>query len=213
MRHFTSDTHFGHDNIIRYCDRPYAEVAHMNLDLVSRAAAVLAPGDELWHLGDVALGLLDQTLTYLAAIAADVTLVAGNHDRCHPSNGARAERFAEVYRERCQLAQLILTSTSLELSNGEQVSVCHFPYADLVLDGQEDRHGRIVTDRFARWRVADDGGWLLCGHVHNAWRQRGRMINVGVDAWGGRPVSEAEIAALIEAGRQDLDALPWQPAG
>ena len=209
MRYFTSDTHYGHQNIIRYCDRPYADVDHMNVDLVNRAAEMFEVGDELWHLGDVALGTLDNTLAHLARIPVEVTLVAGNHDRCHPYNGKRGERFIEIYRERCQLAELILTNTSLTLGSGVEVHVSHFPYADSELSGLEDRHGRVIVDKFAPWRVVDDGSWLLCGHVHESWRQRGRMINVGVDAWGGRPVSEAEIINLIDAGTRDLDVLPW----
>lgn len=212
MRYFTSDTHYGHLNIIRFCGRPYEQVDHMNVDLVNRAAALVGIGDELWHLGDVALGTLDHTLTHLARIAVDVTLVAGNHDRCHPYNGKRGERFIEIYRERCQLADLVLTNTSLTLSSGIEVHVSHFPYADASLDGKEDRHGKVITDKFAPWRVVDDGSWLLCGHVHDLWRQKGRMINVGVDAWGGRPVSEAEVIELIEAGPRDLGVLPWSPA-
>lgn len=130
MRFFTSDTHYGHQNIIRFCDRPYASVDHMNVDLVNRAATLFEVGDELWHLGDVALGTLDHTLAHLARIAVEVTLVAGNHDRCHLYNGKRGDRFVEVYRERCQLAGLVLTNTSLTLSNGVEVQVSHFPYPD-----------------------------------------------------------------------------------
>lgn len=209
MRYFTSDTHYGHQNIIGFCARPYQQVTDMNADLVTRAAEMLSAKDELWHLGDVALGTLDRTLTHLARIEADVTLVAGNHDRCHPCNGRRSERYVEVYRDRCRLADLVLTNASLTLSNGAKVHVSHFPYADPALNGQEDRHGQVVADRFAPWRVVDDGSWLLCGHVHDSWRQKGRMINVGVDAWGGRPVSETRIVELIEAGPRKLDALPW----
>lgn len=211
MRHFTSDTHYGHQNIIRFCDRPYTDVNRMNVDLVNRAAGVLDAGDQLWHLGDVALGRLDDTLSNLACIAVDVTLVAGNHDRCHPYNGKRANGFAEVYRYRCQLSELILTNTNLTLSNGVTVNVSHFPYADPTIEGRENRHGKVIGDKFAQWRPADDGAWLLCGHVHESWRQKGRMINVGVDAWGGRPVSESEIIDLLDAGPRDLDALPWEP--
>lgn len=212
MRYFTSDTHYGHRNIISFCGRPYAGAGHMNADLVNRAARLAGPGDELWHLGDVALGHLDSTLTHLARIPADVTLVCGNHDRCHPSGGARGQRFEQVHRDRCRLSALVLTNTALELSSGVTASVSHFPYADPALGGQENRHGHIIADRFARWRPAGDGAWLLCGHVHGSWRQRGRMINVGVDAWGGSPVSEAAIAALIEAGPADREVLPWPAA-
>jgi calcineurin-like phosphoesterase family protein len=36
------------------------------------------------------------------------------------------------------------------------------------------------------------------------------MINVGVDAWGGRPVSEEALCELIDAGPGDLAPLPWR---
>jgi calcineurin-like phosphoesterase family protein len=36
------------------------------------------------------------------------------------------------------------------------------------------------------------------------------MINVGVDAWGGDPVSEAQVVELIEAGPRDLPTVPWE---
>ncbi|GAA3958262.1 metallophosphoesterase family protein [Gordonia caeni] len=208
MRYFTSDTHYGHANIIRYCGRPYDDTEQMDADLVAHARATLGDHRDLWHLGDVAMGRIDDTLPNLARIGADVTLVAGNHDRCHPLNGpARSERFADVYRERCRLTRLIPTDTALTLSNGVTVQVSHFPYPDKGAYDEPHEHER--ADKLARWRPVDDGSWLLCGHVHDSWRQRGRMINVGVDAWGGIPVSEADLVALIEAGPADLDRLPW----
>ena len=129
MRYVTSDTHYGHENIIRFCGRPYADAHHMNVGLVNRAAAVVEPDDELWHLGDVALGYLNSSLTNLARVPGQVTLVAGNHDRCHPYNGARAERFVEVYRERCGLSRLLLTNSRLTLANGTDVQISHFRMA------------------------------------------------------------------------------------
>ena len=65
----------------------------------------------------------------------------------------------------------------------------HFPY-------EGDSHDE---DRFTRWRPVDDGAWLLHGHVHTSWQVNGRQINVGVDVWDYAPVSEAALAALIEA--------------
>jgi calcineurin-like phosphoesterase family protein len=208
MRYFTADTHFGHTNIIRYCHRPYQSVATMNDDLVARAAETLAVGDELWHLGDVALGSLDTTLAFLAEIQPDVTLVAGNHDRCHPSNGATSEHYIGVYRETCRLAELVLTNTRLRLANGVEVQVSHFPYLyDRPV--RHDQQGRPIPDRSAPWRPEEDGSWLLCGHVHHDWRQRDRMINVGVDAWQGRPVSEDVLCELIDSGPAELPVLAW----
>ena len=34
MIYFTADTHFGHENVIRFCRRPYATAAEMDEALV-----------------------------------------------------------------------------------------------------------------------------------------------------------------------------------
>lgn len=210
MRWFTSDTHFGHANILRFePSRPWDDVGAMNVGLVERLAAPLATGDEVWHLGDLALGQLDSTLFFAAMLGVPVTLVAGNHDRVHPLNGARAERFVDLYREKAQLADLVPANTRLTLGDGTEVQVSHFPYSDPSSPQREDRHGRMVGDKFTPWRPIDEGGWLLCGHVHGSWRQRGRQINVGVDAWGGELVSEDTLIDLIAQGPSDRDPLPW----
>lgn len=210
MRWFSSDTHFGHARILEFEPaRPWPDLGRMNIGLVERLASQIQGGDEVWHLGDAALGHLDETLPFLAMLGVPVTLVAGNHDRVHPYFGDRAERFVDVYRDRCQLANLFLTNTRLTLADGSDVQVSHFPFPDPLQPGREDRHGHLVTDKFAQWRPVDDGSWLLCGHVHSSWRQRGRQINVGVDAWGGHLVSEDTLISLIEEGPTDRDSLPW----
>lgn len=38
----------------------------------------------------------------------------------------------------------------------------------------------------------------LCGHVHTDWKRLGNIINVGVDQWGFRPVTLAELLAAEE---------------
>lgn len=210
MRYFTSDTHFGHQNIIRYSGRPFADVPEMNAALLDRLNGRVTSADTLWHLGDVAMGRLDESLPNLARVRGGVILVAGNHDRCHPCNGSKSERFIDRYRETCALDDLILTNTRLRLADGTEVNVSHFPYSDESLGGYEDRHGEVIPDQFARWRPVDDGSWLLCGHVHGSWRQRGRMINVGVDAWHGFPVDEERILGLIADGPRDLPPHDWK---
>jgi calcineurin-like phosphoesterase family protein len=78
------------------------------------------------------------------------------------------------------------------------VEISHFPF-------RHEREG----DKFYDWRPTSQGQWLLCGHVHEKWRQRGRQINVGVDAWGGYPASEEAIAELISQGPADRDIIAW----
>lgn len=38
----------------------------------------------------------------------------------------------------------------------------------------------------------------LCGHVHEKWRRRGKVINVGVDQWGFAPVDLDTLLAAPE---------------
>lgn len=56
-------------------------------------------------------------------------------------------------------------------------------------------------DRFTDHRPIDRGQWL-----HERWRQRGRMINVGIDAWAFRRVSDAVLGDLLAEGPENRDA-------
>ena len=94
----TSDLHFGHENIIRYCDRPFADVDEMDAELVRRWNERVAPDDVVWVLGDVALGPIHRSLGLVAELAGDKRLVSGNHDRCWPGN-KHPERWMEPYRD------------------------------------------------------------------------------------------------------------------
>ena len=53
---FTSDTHFHHDNIIRFCNRPFKDVYHMDEELIKRWNEKVGPDDIIYHLGDFAWG-------------------------------------------------------------------------------------------------------------------------------------------------------------
>lgn len=52
----TSDTHYGHENIIAYCNRPYGSAAEMSYDFARRWNDIVAPEDLVYHLGDFAMG-------------------------------------------------------------------------------------------------------------------------------------------------------------
>src|SRR5262245_45539090 len=52
---FTSDTHFGHTNILKYCRRPFPDVQAMDEALIARWNATVGPDDVIYHLGDFTL--------------------------------------------------------------------------------------------------------------------------------------------------------------
>ena len=45
---FTTDFHFGHSNIIRYCNRPFRDVAEMDQTILERLKASVKPNDTLY---------------------------------------------------------------------------------------------------------------------------------------------------------------------
>lgn len=49
---FTSDTHFGHANIIRFCKRPFENVEEMNEALIENWNKVVSDDDTVFHLGE-----------------------------------------------------------------------------------------------------------------------------------------------------------------
>ncbi|HEV3400971.1 MAG TPA: metallophosphoesterase family protein [Acidimicrobiales bacterium] len=192
---FTADLHLGHRNIIGYCRRPWPDVEAMNEALVGRWNDVVAPDDTVWVLGDVALGPIDETLATVGRLAGHKVLVAGNHDRCWAGHGRRSRRWVDRYTA-SGFEAVHQGAVTLEVAD-TTLTACHFPY-------RGDSHDR---ERYVEHRPADRGQWLLHGHVHDRWRQWGRMINVGVDAWNFTPVPETDLAALIAAGPADRPPL------
>lgn len=56
---FISDTHFSHNNIIRYTGRPFQSVDEMNEKLIENWNALVEPQDIVFFLGDFGLGTTD----------------------------------------------------------------------------------------------------------------------------------------------------------
>ena len=188
-RWWTSDQHYGHANIIRYCERPFTDVEAMNQAMVDRWNDVVSDSDEVWIVGDLVMGDLETNLRcHVSLLKGRKILVPGNHDVCwqHRSKGPR--RIAD-YLDLGGIARIVNDPRPVMLA-GQQVLINHFPY---VLDPQYDT-------KFMRHRPDDNGGWLLHGHIHEKWRQSGRQINVGVDAWGFAPVSDETLSEMISAG-------------
>lgn len=77
----TSDTHFGHANIIGYCNRPFSSPEDMDWGMVKRWNMVVKPEDHVWHLGDVYMGGSREYIDHvLSSLNGRKRLVLGNHD-------------------------------------------------------------------------------------------------------------------------------------
>jgi len=78
---FTADTHFGHENILALSRRPFVDIREHDEALVAAWNARVGRQDEIWHLGDFALGLDESALSRLfGRLNGRKYLITGNHD-------------------------------------------------------------------------------------------------------------------------------------
>ena len=202
---YTSDLHFGHRKMVERGFRDFPSVPDMNEALVEGWNEVVGCGDTVWVLGDFALHPLLESLPWGQRLHGRKVLVPGNHDGCWIYGETRYRHRLRQQMLYTRLAgfDMIVDHPEPHRIAGERVALSHFPYtAD---------HTSVA--RHMEHRPTDVGGWLLHGHLHEMWLQHDKQINVGVDAWGLRPVHIDTIAALIEEGPVDRAPVgphhPW----
>lgn len=187
---FTSDWHFGHRNILHLGEgRPFATIEEHDEALIARYNALVRPSDDVWVLGDVAMGDITESLARCARMNGHKILVCGNHDRpAMTDDPVKRARWVERYESEGGFDPVFAQSVCATLIGGTSVKLSHYPYAGDSRDG---------ADRYPERRPIDEGHWLLHGHVHHAWQVNGRQVNVGVDVWGYEPVSIEHLVEFI----------------
>lgn len=183
---FTSDTHFSHENIIKYCKRPFADVDEHDAELVRRWNEKVPEDGIVFHLGDVAFGNPDKVDAILEQLHGTIYLVIGNHDWRRVVNDHKW-RFEKMTQQ-------------INMKIGKQhIILNHCPL--LAFSGA--------------WRGVD-ATWQLFGHVHtspytNEGLDQQRMkylfttqYDVGVDNNNFTPVSYAEVKQIIENQQMSL---------
>lgn len=191
--YFTSDPHFDHFNMTcaptskNLCDRPFSSTQEMSEALVSFWNEVVKPIDEVYVLGDVCMGKINESLAWVGQLNGTKILLPGNHDRCwHHSEKKDWSKWIDRYKD-AGFAH-IYNVDGLVADFGKKVVLSHFPY-------KGDSHGK---DRYADARPKDRGLPNWHGHIHDMWKvsEDGRMINVGVDVWDYKPVHVDQLLEL-----------------
>lgn len=202
---FSSDHHFFHNNIIKFCNRPFASVEEMNEELIHRYNSVVQPDDVVYFLGDFSMAFRPVEL-YARRLNGRKFLVPGNHEFCFPAHKKSRkspEQHAYWLKRYVECGFEGVLSLAWRLPNDLLLS--HMPYA-----GSGDHADK--EERYSEYRLADKGDFLLHGHTHGKWRKKGRLIDVGVDAWDFTPVSLEQIQELIALGPDvNLEPLPMTP--
>jgi calcineurin-like phosphoesterase family protein len=94
-----SDTHFGHANIIKYCNRPFADIDEMDEMMIQKWNSVVKPGDKVYHLGDVYMGDSGRFLKKFARLNGKKRLIVGNHDDLKKKLGDTDLRLGDLFEK------------------------------------------------------------------------------------------------------------------
>jgi len=92
----TSDTHFHHSNIIKYCNRPFVSSYEMDEELIKNWNSVVASSDKVYHLGDVYFPKYKNEGEMLfSRLNGTKVLILGNHDKGKDQN--LLKYFSRIY--------------------------------------------------------------------------------------------------------------------
>lgn len=172
---FTSDTHFGHENIIRFCDRPWKSADEMNDALIEVINERVAPDDILYHLGDFSFKMSQDAARDVRRRirCREIHWVPGNHDWDWGKTDLAGTFVVEP------------AIVALGCEGAPELVLCHYPIMD--------------------WPGLGRGAIHLHGHIHatrayNEEMRAERLLryDVGVDANGYVPASLDEILAFFD---------------
>lgn len=147
-----SDTHFGHRNIIEYCNRPFIDVVKMDNAIIENWNKAVTPEDIVYHLGDFWFGNKETFNGYMDRLNGKIHLIKGNHDKLKNIDVSRLESFSDY-----QLLEY----------KGKRILLIHYPIHhmeykvkrpqgiqyDLCLFGHVHNHIDIVNDK-KHWNVS-----------------------------------------------------------
>ncbi|MCJ2128090.1 metallophosphoesterase family protein [Methylobacterium sp. E-045] len=163
---FTSDTHFGDAHILRQRGVAFGSLDDHDAALIQGWNNVVVADDEVWHLGDFAVGASRARCAEIfEALRGRKRLIRGNHD----------------------------TKRVLELPWAKPPQET----ARITVSDADGTEWRLFLAHYAHraWPGLWRGTRHLYGHTHGSLPDTRFSCDVGVDAWGYRPVSIAELIA------------------
>ncbi len=188
---FRSDDHFGHENILNLGNgRPFNSMNHMHTVMINNHNSIVNPEDEVYFLGDLAMGNFEQTIKIFERMNGTKFLVPGNHDKIFSATNSkkRIETFSPLYEE---AGFTILPEETKIILDNQEIILSHFPYHE---------EGYKGVERFTKNRPINIGLPLIHGHTHQRYKQlneKDLTFHVGVDSNNFYPVPEKEIIAWL----------------
>jgi len=163
------DTHFLHDNIVKYCDRPenHEEI------MIENWQRVVTDEDVVFHVGDIAAairGREDRLVEIFKSLPGKKFLAKGNHDH----------KSTKFYKEMLGFEEVAPWFIL------DDILLCHYP---LVIN-QYSKEKEIQKINELKKLVEDSGiTKIIHGHIHNRSTGLSDHYNVSVEEINYTPIS------------------------
>lgn len=180
---FTSDLHFGHENVLTFDNRPFANVDEMDRELLRRWNAKVGKGDLVYVLGDMIWKSRNGSAHELIkSLNGQIILIKGNHDRFLHNSAAKSALSGikdyddiVVTLEDGEKKRCILSHYYMPLYNSHRYQGIHL-------------HGHSHFTEEADWEIDMAEKLNRAGYDN-------RVYNVGCMYWNYEPVTLDEILA------------------
>lgn len=189
---FTSDWHIGHENVIKFDNRPFKDLAHMHRQLIINFNKQVPKDGLTYFLGDIGVGSSGELSSTLSQLNGTKILIVGNHDKPYQSNYNAG-------------FDVVLNSATIKIGN-QLVTMSHCPLMGVPREDMSEYphkgvnwHGEYKNKEFS---VENNGQFHLHGHIHSSENGKsvkiqGRQFDVGLPANKYRPVHISEIESWI----------------
>lgn len=114
MIFYTSDLHFGHDNVIRFDKRPFADVEEMDQYIITRWNERVSEDDTVYILGDICHRNSRDSSWYLKQLKGHKILILGNHD-----NPILKNKSARICLDKVDKMMQVV-------DENRQITLCHY---------------------------------------------------------------------------------------
>ncbi len=161
MIYFSADHHFGHVNIIGYCNRRFSSIEEMDKNLIDIWNATVKLEDIVYYLGDFHLGKNPQN--YFATLNGTIAILDDNthHDK-YWLNSRTYGTKSDGYSTRSGAVEYLPPLYTF-VPHDVPITLCHFPMES--------------------WNRSHYNSWHLHGHIHllgDSFRKK-KMLDVGID--------------------------------
>ena len=172
---FTSDLHFWHKNICKYCDRPYESVEEMNQGIIANWNSVVKEDDIVFVLGDLGFCGIEKLKVLIPQLKGTIVVIQGNHDSDKVIDTLYNGNYINDF-----YVLVSVTVVGDEVCPGQELTLCHFPMID--------------------WYNKEKGAWMIHGHQHQLPETPScspKHYDVGLDKNGMTPISFEQLKINI----------------